>query len=302
MTSRSKFYFLYSAILALFFSAGIYIGRADLVRIYQSYKSKPIVLLVENSSLAPKEFTDSIEKKFNFKIEIRVAQDSDQFIEQSPAADILFARTSWIEKAELHLSRPNANLSLQDKLQRSLSADFYAATLSSENVFPLLWSIPLIRIPKLSTAPQNLDTLELLKLTGQNLWPYWGLEEFLSEKPMTINSFKQNQAGENSKKINWWIVPSSKISQDFESQTKEFVLKRKTKIFVVSLAFVENDHLSNSEREDFLSYLIDPHFAAFVAKKTGLATTVVQSEELLDPWQRASSLRLLKLDKVTLEQ
>lgn len=290
---------MYLAILALFFSAGIYIGRTDLIRIYQSYKSKPIVLLVEHSSLAPKEFIESIEKNFSLKIDVRVAQDPDQFIEQSPTADILFARTSWIEKAELHLSRPNTNLNLQDKLQRSLSADFYAATLSSENVFPLLWSIPLIRIPK-SAPAQNIETSQLLKLSGQNQWPYWGLEDFIPEKIISTNNLAQNSASENSAKINWWIIPSSRINQDFESKSKEFSLKNKTKIFVVSFAFVENDHMTNSEREELLSYLIDPHFAAFLAKKTALATTVVQSEELLDPWQRASALRLLNLEKVTL--
>lgn len=287
MTTRS--WILLVTTLVLFTAGGFYVGSKGLLDKFREVRSYEVLILTEDEDLLPTRMIEELQKTQPLQFKIVVASDPDAFIEKAASADILWARKDWILKTELRLSDFKSNKQVEDLLSRSLSADFFNPIDTSSTLLPFLWTLPVIRI-KPKTAAPNLDAL--VKMPGEVTWPFWGLADFFSGF-----QFPDSTASADHPAV-WTLLPSSQIPVALEAKTEFWFPAHRIRPLVICLAFVENNKVPPSVKADLISKLSEPRFTAKIAADTGLATTVVQAEELLPPWQRASSLRKIGLNRL----
>ena len=244
-----------------------------------------VVILTEKESLFPEDFKNSLESKLPIHFKIEVAQDPDSFLEKASQADLLWARKDWILKTEFQLTDFKSQKKMSELLSRSLSADFFDPEETSATLLPFLWTLPLVRI-KGEKNPRQLK--ELFQLPGKVQWPFWGLEDFFPDLP---KDFSSNTNG----KEQWVLFPYSTQNPEMEKYGTLWFPEKKIRPFVIYLAFVENAKLPLSVKQEIISEWLDPRLMAHMTFDTKMALTLVQAEELLPPWQRASALRKVDL-------
>ena len=244
-----------------------------------------VVILTEKDFLFPENFKTSLESKLPIHFKVEVAQDPDSFLEKAASADLLWARKDWIIKTEFHLTDFKSQKNMAELLSRSLSADFFDPEETSATLLPLLWTLPLVRL-KISKAPRNLH--DLFQLPGRIQWPFWGLEDFFPDLP---KDFVTSSAS----KEQWMLFPYSIQNPETEKYGLLWFPEKKIRPFVIYLAFVENEKLPLSLKQQLLTSFIETRSLAHLAFETKMALTLVQAEELLPPWQRASALRKIDL-------
>ena len=287
---RPRFLILFISTLALFTGGGFYVGSKGLLDKFRQVRSYDVLILTENENLFSPRLMNELQKQLPLQFKVVVASDPDTFIEMAAGADILWARKDWILKTELRLTDFKSNHQVDQMLSRSLSADFFNPIDTSSTLLPILWTLPIIRIKNKTAAVEGLEAL--VKLPGEMNWPFWGLEDFFSgfRFPAVITASAQGPT--------WTLLPSSLIPVDLESKTDFWFPSQRIRPLVVCLSFVENGKIPLSLKENMIAKLMEPRFVAKIAAETGLATTIVQAEELLPPWQRASSLRKIGLNRL----
>ncbi|MFN7728691.1 MAG: hypothetical protein ACK5P7_06015 [Bdellovibrio sp.] len=287
---RPRFLILFISTLALFTGGGFYVGSEGLLDKLRQVRSHDVLILTENKNLFSPRLMNELQKQLPLQFKVVVASDPDTFVELAASADILWARKDWILKTELRLTDFKSNHQLDQRLARALSADFFSPTDTSSTLLPILWTLPVIRIKAKTINVPNLEAL--VKLPGEKSWPFWGIEDFFSgfRFPPPLPTPTQGPT--------WTLLPSSMIPIDLESRTDFWFPSQRIRPLVVCLSFVENGKLPLSIKEDMVIKLMEPRFIAKIATETGLATTIVQAEELLPPWQRASSLRKIGLNRL----
>lgn len=287
MTKR--FWILLVTTLVLFTAGGFYVGSQGLLDKFREVRSYEVLILTEDEDLLPSRMIEELQKTQPLQFKIVVASDPDAFVEKAASADILWARKDWIVKTELRLSDFKSDRSVEDLLSRSLSADFFNPIDTSSTLLPFLWTLPVIRIKPKTQVP-SLEAL--VKVPGEVNWPFWGLADFFSgfQFPDTPTP--------SAPSIVWTLLPSSQIPVELEAKTEFWFPPNRIRPLVICLAFVENNKIPASVKASLISKLSEPRFTARIAADTGLATTIVQAEELLPPWQRASSLRKIGLNRL----
>jgi len=286
--SQKRFWILGLITLALFWSGGFYIGAQDLLSQFRKVQDYPVLILTENENLVPQKFLQEIEKRLPVRFTVQVATDPDSFIERAAASDLLWARKDWIQRTELHLTNFKSDPRVEGLLKRHLSADFFDPADTSSTLLPVLWTLPMIRVRPKTNAK---DLATLTKLPGLIQWPFWGLSDFYS-------GFQFPEAATEKSEAAWMLLPSSQITPEIESKTEAWFPSSPVRPLLVCLSFVENAKIPIALKRRLVEILMDPRFIARTAAQTGLATTVVQAEELLPPWQRASSLRKIGLNRL----
>jgi hypothetical protein len=284
LSERRRFLILFILTLVLFSGGGFFLGFSGLLDQLREANRTKVVLLTEKNFLFPDFFHRQLEEQFSIRFEIEIAEDPDSFLEKAADADLLWARKDWILKTELHLKDFKSSRSTQDTLVRSLSADFFDPEETSSTLLPILWTLPVMRVKEALIKSEK----DFAHHRGDIRWPFWGLREYFSEVP-------EEGKGASEKEEAWILFPSSTQTPEIEKFGDPWFPEQKIRPLVICLAFVENDRLSSSLKERLVQAWIEPKLLAKLAAESQMAITLVQAEELLPPWQRASALRKIGL-------
>lgn len=288
-------WWIVTSILTLSLVAGLAVGYYDLFKRYQDFQSYEIKVLTENENLAPLILLNKISKKIPVKFKVIAVKDPDQFNEQAAQADLLWARRDWITNTELKLQSFFESTNVKNIIDSQIASDFLNSLNQSEHKYeelPYQWTVPLILVSK-KYSKEQIQNLNLNTQAGSSEWPYWGLQDFLLRE-------KLNYTSDNAGDFFWKIVPASSWDANHESDWLPIFSYNnlQTKLFIVDLAFVDNQKIPLNLKEQLLEILFDTEIASEFAAATNLATTIIQAEELLSPRLRASSIRQFNLDRI----
>lgn len=276
-----RFWILFIMTLALFAGGGFYLGYSGLMETLRAARATPVRVLTEQGFLFPDSLKSALESRLPIRLEIEVAEDPDAFLEKAARADLLWARKDWILRTELLLKDFKSEIGLQRKLNQSLSADFFDPEETSSTLLPLLWTLPVVRVPP---GRKNQTAEELWSKPGSIRWPFWGLKDHFPGVP-------EPKAGPEQ----WILFPVSAQTSEIQSFGDLWFPAEKLKPLVICLSFVENDRIPASLKGRIVDEWLDPRLISRLAADSDMAITLVQAEELLPPWKRASALRKIGL-------
>jgi len=280
-------------LLALFFAGGFTISYVGWDQRLHQFGALHLTVLTEKDFLFPPDFKESLESQLPVKFDVEVAEDPDSFMEKASRVDLLWARKDWILKTELRLKDFKSDPALEGLLLRALSVDFFDPDENSSTLLPLLWTLPLIRVfpgPAVSEMASGRFHPEhfLEKQNGEIRWPFWGLADYFP----ILNSAAPQPPLTHTKK-EWILYPLTAQTAELEKSGELWFPAQKIKPLLICLSFVENERVPVSLKEKLVQAWMNPGLLARLASTSSMGITLVEAEELLPPWQRASALRLV---------